>query len=114
MKPADAIKAYDELAADTSLGQTLQDLAAVRAGMLMVDKAQLSEMQHRLDAVAEPGHAFRHSARELLALSAWRNHDFTAARRYIDMIATDAETPPGARARAEVLSALITAGGGKS
>ena len=113
-KPADAVKAYDEIAADASLGQTLQDLAAVRAGMLMVDKAQLSDMQHRLDAVAEPGHAFRHSARELLALSAWRNHDFTAARRYIDMIATDAETPPGARARAEVLSALITADGGKS
>jgi hypothetical protein len=42
-----------------------------------------------------------------LALSAWRNHDFTAARRYIDMIATDAESPPGARARADILSALI-------
>ena len=110
-KRADAVKAYDELAADTSLGATLQDLAAVRAGMLMVDKAPLSEMQHRLDSVAEPGHAFRHSARELLALSAWRNHDFTAARRYIDMIATDAETPAGARARAEVLSALIAADG---
>ena len=57
--------------------------------------------------LAEPGRSFRHSARELLALSAWRNHDFAAARRYIDMIATDAETPPGTRARAEVLSALI-------
>ena len=113
-KPADAVKAYDELAADASLGPTLQDLAAVRAGMLMVDNAPLADMQHRLDPVAEPGHAFRHSARELLALSAWRNHDFTAARRYIDMIATDAETPPGTRARAEVLSALIAADGGKS
>ena len=86
----------------------------MRAGMLMVDNAPLAEMQRRLDPVAEPGHAFRHTARELLALSAWRNHDFTAARRYIDMIATDAETPPGARARAEVLSALIAADGGKS
>ena len=113
-KPADAVKAYDELAADTSLGSTLQDLAAVRAGMLMVDSASLADMRRRLDPVAEPGHAFRHSARELLALSAWRNHDFTAARRYIDMIATDGETPPGTRARADVLSALIAADGGKS
>ena len=110
-KPADAVKAYDELAADTSLGATLQDLAAVRAGMLMVDSAPLSDMRRRLDSVAEPGRAFRHSARELLALSAWRNHDFTAARRYIDMIATDGETPPGTRARADVLSALIAADG---
>jgi len=107
----DAVKAYDEIAADTSLGTTLQDLAAVRAGMLMVDSAPLSDMRRRLDPVAEPGHTFRHSARELLALSAWRNHDFTAARRYIDMIASDGETPPGTRARADVLSALIAAGG---
>ena len=110
-KRADAVKAYDELAADTSLGATLQDLAAVRAGMLMVDSAPLSDMRRRLDPVAEPGHTFRHSARELLALSAWRNHDFTAARRYIDMIASDGETPPGTRARADVLSALIAADG---
>jgi hypothetical protein len=113
-KRADAVKAYDELAADTSLGATLQDLAAVRAGMLMVDSAPLSDMRRRLDPVSEPGRTFRHSARELLALSAWRNHDFTAARRYIDMIATDAETPPGTRARADVLSALIAADAGKS
>jgi hypothetical protein len=113
-KPADAVKAYDELAADTSLGTTLQDLAAVRAGMLMVDTASLAEMQRRLDQVAEPGHTFRHNARELLALSAWRNHDFTAARRYLDMIAADGETPPGTRARADMLSALIAADGSKS
>lgn len=111
INPADAVKAYDELAADSSLGATLQDLVAVRAAMLTVDNAPLSEMQRRLDSVAAPGRAFRHNARELLALSAWRNHDFTAARRYIDMIATDAETPPGTRARTDVLSALIAADG---
>jgi hypothetical protein len=111
VKPADAVKAYDELAADASLGATLQDLAGLRAGMLLVDTAALSEMRRRLDPLTAPGRTFRHSARELLALSAWRNHDFTAARRYIDMIANDAETPSGARARAEVLSALIAADG---
>lgn len=112
--PADAVKAYDDLAADASLGPTLQDLAAVRAGMLLVDTASLADMQRRLDRVAEPGHAFRHNARELLALSAWHNHDFAAARRYIDMIAGDGETPPNTRARADVLSALIAADGSKS
>ncbi len=110
-KRHDAVKVYVEIAADASLGATLQDLATVRAGMLMVDSAPLSDMRRRLDPVTEPGRTFRHSARELLALSAWRNHDFAAARRYIDMIATDAETPPGTRARADVLSALIAADG---
>jgi hypothetical protein len=110
-KPADAVKAYDQIAADASLSETLQDLAALRAGMLLVDSAPLAELQKRLQPLTEPSRSFRASAREMLALSAWHNHDVTAARHYIDMMATDAETPPGARARAEVLSALIAAGG---
>ena len=110
-KPADAVKAYDELSADTSLGIIWQDLAAVRAGLLLVDTAPLADMRRRLDPVAEPTRSFRHTARELLALSAWRNHDVAAARKYIDMIAGDAESPIGVRARADVLSALITADG---
>jgi hypothetical protein len=110
-KPADAVKAYDQIAADASLGQTLQDLASLRAAMLLADSAPLAEMEKRLAPLTEPGRSFRASSRELLALSAWQNHDATAARKYIDMLTADAETPPGARARAEVLSALIAAGG---
>jgi hypothetical protein len=113
VKSADAVKAYDDLAADSSLGTTWQDLAAVRAGLLLVDSASLADMRRRLDPLAEPGRSFRHTARELLALSAWRNHDIAATRRYLDMIASDAETPATTRARIDVLSALI-AGDGKS
>jgi hypothetical protein len=111
-KSGDAVKAYDDLSADGSLVPVWRDLAAVRAAMLLVDTASLSEMQKRLDPVAEPTRSFRHSARELLALSAWRNHDVANARRYLDMIASDAESPIGIRARADVLSAVI-AGEGK-
>jgi hypothetical protein len=111
LKPAEAVKAYDELSADASLGAIWQDLAAVRAGMLLVDTASLADMRRRLDPVAEPTRSFRHTARELLALSAWRNHDLPAARRYLEMIAGDAESPVGTRARADVLSGLIVAEG---
>ena len=110
-KPADAVKAYDEISADVSLGTIWQDLAAVRAGLLLVDSAPLADIRRRLDPVAEPTRSFRHTARELLALSAWRNHDVAAARKYLDMIAGDAESPISVRARADVLSALITADG---
>jgi hypothetical protein len=78
---------------------------------LLVDTAPLAELRRRLDPLTEPTRSFRHTARELLALSAWRNHDFAGAKRYLDMIATDAETPIGVRARADVLSALIAADG---
>jgi hypothetical protein len=106
-----AVKAYDALAADGGVPPVFKDLAAVRAGILLVDTAQLSEMQRRLDALAQSGSSFRHSARELLALSAWHNNDAAAAKKYLDMIAKDLETPSGVRARADVLNALIASTG---
>jgi len=109
----EAVKAYDALAADGSLSPLWQDLAGVRAALLIVDTAPLSEMQRRLEPLAESGRAYRHSARDLLALSAWRAKDMAAAKKYLDMIAGDAETPPGIRSRADVLAALM-AGNGKS
>lgn len=111
-KPDDAVKAYDALAADTSFDQSWRDLAAVRAGMLLVDKASFADLEKRLAPTAEAGRPYRHTARELLALSAWKNTDVTAAKRYIDMTTADAETPTGTRSRIDVLSALI-AGNGK-
>ncbi|MFN3657915.1 MAG: tetratricopeptide repeat protein [Pseudolabrys sp.] len=110
-KNEDAVKAYDAIAADGSVGALWQDLAAVRAGLLLVDTAPLAEMQRRLGPLAEPGRIYRHTSRDLLALSAWRNQDAAAAQKYIDMITGDAETPQGTRARADVLAALIAAGG---
>jgi len=106
-----AVKAYDEIAADRSAGPVVQDLASLRTGFLLVDTAPYSEMRARLEPLAGPERVFRHSARELLALSAWKAGDMAAARRWTDMIATDPDTPPGTRSRAEVLSELIAAGG---
>ncbi len=111
IKPADGAKAFDAIAADPTVGPALQDLASVRAGLLLVDTASLGDMERRLVPLTDASRPFRHSARELLALSAWHNHDATAAKRYIDMIAADAGTPPGTRARIEVLAALIAANG---
>jgi hypothetical protein len=106
-----AVKAYDEIAVDKSAGQTIDDLAAVRAGLLLVDTAPYSQLQDRLEPLTAPDRTFRHSARELLALSAWKSGDTTAARKWTDMIITDPQSPGGTRSRAEVLSELIAASG---
>lgn len=103
---AAAVKIYDALAADSSIGQAQQDLAQVRAGLLLVDTASLADLTQRLEPLTATNRPFRHTARELLALSAWRAGDQAAAKRWFDMIATDAETPAGTRARIDVLMAL--------
>jgi hypothetical protein len=105
--PKAAAKMYDDIAADRSIGSEWQDLAKIRAASLLVDSASYADIQQRLEPSAEPKSTFRHSARELLALSAWRNNDMTAARKWVDAIAEDGETPPGLRSRAEALQALL-------
>ena len=106
-----AVKDYDEIAADRRAGQAMQDFASLRAGLLLVDSASYGEMRARLEPLAGPDRPFRHSARELLALSAWKEGDMGAARQWTNMIVTDPQTPAGARSRAEVLSELIAASG---
>jgi hypothetical protein len=107
---AEGVKLYDEITA-SPVGPMLQDLAAVRAGFLLVDTADFKELERRLAPLAEPGRPFRHSARELLALSAWKHGDVTAARRYVSLVNEDNDTPQSVRARIEVVAALLAASG---
>ncbi len=102
-----AAKMFDEIAADTSVGAAEQDLARIRAAQLLLEGSTYPNMKQRLEAAAAPGATFRHTARELLALSAWRANDATATRQWLDLIANDGDTPSSLRSRAEALQALL-------
>ena len=102
-----AAKLFDEITADRSVDAAAQDLARIRAAQLLLETTTYPNMKERLEAAAAPGSTFRHTARELLALSAWRANDATATRQWLDLIANDGETPPSLRSRAEALQALL-------
>jgi hypothetical protein len=104
--PKAAVALYDQLAANSGLGQVLQDLAAVRAATLLVDTAPYSEIVQRLESVAGANRTFRHTARTLLAMSAWRAKDLTAMHRWTDMVLADPESPAGTRGQVQMLLAL--------
>jgi hypothetical protein len=102
-----AAKLFDEIAGDRSVGTAEQDLARIRAAQLLLDSTTYPNMLQRLEPATAPTSTFRHTARELLALSAWRANDATATRKWLDLIANDGETPPSLRSRAEALQALL-------
>ena len=104
---AAAAKLFDEITADRSVDVAVQDLARIRAAQLLLETTTYPNMKERLEAAAAPGATFRHTARELLALSAWRANDAAATRQWLDLIANDGETPPSLRSRAEALQALL-------
>jgi hypothetical protein len=105
-KPA-AAKMFDDIAADSSVGAPERDLARVRAAQLMLEATTYPNMLQRLEPATAKDATFRHTARELLALSAWRANDAAATRQWLDVIANDGETPPALRSRAEALQALL-------
>ena len=102
-----AVKLYDEIAADRSVTVPEQDLAKVRAATLLLETTTYDNMLQRLEGSTAPGSTYRHSARELLALSAWRSNNVVETRRWLDLIANDGETPSSLRTRAEALQALL-------
>ena len=53
----------------------------IRAAGLLLDTESYNNMLQRLEPATAPEATFRHTARELLALSAWRANDTTAARQ---------------------------------
>jgi hypothetical protein len=107
--PQAAAKRFDEIAADRSVGAEFQELAQIRAAGLLLDSTPYAGILQRLEPATAPKATFRHSAREMLALSAWRSGDTAAARKWLDLIAEDGETPPAVRSRAEALQALLPA-----
>ena len=105
--PQAAAKMFDDIAADRSVGAEQQNLAKVRAAEMLLDTASYPDMLARLEPFTTPEATYRHTARELLALSAWRANDMAAARKWLDLIGNDGETPPSMRSRAEAMQALL-------
>ena len=104
--PKAAVKIYDEIASDSRAGPVLQDLANLRAGMLLADTEPYDALRARLEPLTAPDRTFRHTARELLAFAAWRGNNSQAVKHWTDMIMADAETPVSTRTRIDMLMTL--------
>lgn len=113
-KSAKALKIYEDLASNSRVNDVQQGFATIQAATLRVDEAAFDEMRKRLDALAVTGNAWRHSARELLGLSAYRNGDMPVAERYFNVMLLDQQTPVNMRRRAEMMMSLLVQTGGAS
>lgn len=105
--PKDAARLYDAIAADPAVSVAEQDLARVRAASLLMETDPYDAMRQRLEPATAADRAYRHTARELLSVAAWRAKDTVAAKKWLDMIGDDPQTPASMRSRAEALQALL-------
>jgi hypothetical protein len=107
--PAAGATEYDAIAGDTGLAGGLRDLARLRAALLRIDAADPAPALASLQGLAA-GSAFRHTAREMLGLTALKRGQYEEAGRWFDQLTTDPETPQNLRQRIEVYAALVAGG----
>lgn len=109
--PAKATELYKQISADTGIEQVMRDLAALRAAGLLIDAGSYIDARKVLEPLVQPGREYRHAARELLALNAWKSNDRAGAMKWYAAILTDPEAPASSRTRVEMLIALSAADG---
>lgn len=103
---AGAAALYQGIAADSAMDRVYRDMAAIRAAYLSVDTADPAALDKSLESLAAESSAWRHSAREIQALTALKRGDSARAADLFAKIAEDAAAPQGLRTRAaEMLAA---------
>lgn len=105
---ADALKAFDEIGNASGVDAALQNLAKIRAALLAADTESLEAIEKRVSPLNTPEGAWRHSAREILAISAYKNGDLLKADRLYNELASDTATPAGLRQRATLMIGVIS------
>ena len=110
-KATEAIAAFDAVANNSSAPAALRDMARLRSGLLLVDHGSYADVSARVEQLTSDSNPVRHSAREVLALSAWKEGNRDTALSLFGQIIDDGDAPAGVRQRAEMMSDLISGSG---
>ncbi|MET0943195.1 MAG: tetratricopeptide repeat protein [Mesorhizobium sp.] len=109
-----AVAAFDAVSNDGSIPPAIRDIARLRAGLVLVDHGTYADVSSRVETLAADTNPLRHSARELLALSAWKDGRSADALKLTEQISADDAAPRNVRERANLLSELIRGSGNAS
>jgi hypothetical protein len=111
---AGAVAGFDAVAADGSIPMALRDMAKLRAAFLLVDNGSYQDVSARAEALAADTNPLRHSAREAMALSAWKEGKAVDALKLFGQINADENAPRNSRERANMMTELIRGSGAAS
>jgi hypothetical protein len=106
-----AVAAFDAVAGDGSVPDSIRDMARLRAGLILVDNGSFADVSARVEPLTGDSHTLRHAAREALGLSAWKAGNFADALKLFDQVSSDDNAPRNTRERATLLAELIRGAG---
>ena len=103
----EAIGLYTEVANDSSSDPILADYARLQIGAVKIDAGDFTDAKNRLTPLSVDGNAWRHSARELLGVAAYKAGRPAEARNHFQRLLSDPTTPPGITERVKVLLVVM-------
>lgn len=108
-KRQDALRVFDELAADDSINQRYRDYAALMAATLTIDEQAFDDALARLQPLMNAGAPWEFSARELYGTTLYLKGDYQSATKIFSDLLQGENTPPDMASRAkEMLMVLET------
>lgn len=106
-----AIADFLAIGQDGGVPTAMRNVAKLRAGWLMVDTSKYEDVASQIEELASASSAVRHSAREVLGLAAYKAGNYAKSKEWMQMIIADNDAPAGAKTRARMILAMITASG---
>lgn len=106
-KTAEAVAAFDALAADPSVDQLLKNFAQLQAASLRMDQADFTEMQNRLNSLTGESSPYKVSARELLGFAAFKAGKLEEARKLLEPLLIDPNATRAIQDRIKIVMAEI-------
>ncbi|HEV7416151.1 MAG TPA: tetratricopeptide repeat protein [Tianweitania sediminis] len=106
-----AVAQFDQVSNDGSIPQSIRDLAKLRAGLILVDHGSYGDVEARVGGLNADTNPLRHSAREALALSAWKEGRLADAMPLFETLQDDTAAPANIRQRAGMMVELIRGSG---
>jgi len=102
-----ALQDYRGVASDASAPASLRDFAKVQVAALSVDKESYEALARDLDPLRSGTGEWRFTAKDILALAAYKEGKTAEAEQLYQEILSDGATPLGMRQRAQVMLALL-------
>lgn len=104
-----AVTAFEAVASDASVDTLLRGFAGLQAAVVRSETADWTEMQNRLNDLVVDTSPWRFSARELWGIAALKAGKLDEARRSLEQLLGDRNTPPSIGQRAQILMGQIVA-----
>ena len=106
-KSGEKLGSYEEIMQNDSVEPTFRDLALILWGYDNISRSQPSKITTKLSRLNDSASPWRHSAREIIALTEKRTGNLKKARSIFKGLIDDVTTPNGIRSRASEILSLM-------